>query len=440
MGATAMWDFLLDIKIDDPAFLWTWYILSAAALIYLVFKKRTAAWFLTAFIVLVVGALIGVGVVWLAVNVLDAFGGPVNEVTWFWVPAAFAGILLAIFNLWGSRWWRKVIAIISILMFVATATFAISAAYGLSPTLGALLHVSTAKAIDIPTPGPTDTADPDEPLYQTWKAPSDMRKTGMTGLVQGGIPNTNSGFPARPAQIYTPPAANTKDAPLLPVVIMMMGQPGDPDPQYIAKVLDEYAAKNNGLAPIALVVDQLSDPSQDPLCLDTSRAKVETYIMKDVVPWAKANLRALHAAKYWTVAGYSNGGQCAASFGSKYPDTFGNILAVSPEEYPGADDPSGPLSWAFNGDQAAYDAAKPANIMAKNAPYADTTAVFTIGSNDLSPSYQEGTQRLADAAKSAGMATTFYSVPGADHGATGLNGGLEKGFEILYPRLGLSAG
>jgi hypothetical protein len=44
------------------------------------------------------------------------------------------------------------------------------------------------------------------------------------------------------------------------LVIMMMGQPGDPDPQYIAKILDAQAQKNNGLAPYVLVVDQLGDP------------------------------------------------------------------------------------------------------------------------------------------------------------------------------------
>ena len=91
----------------------------------------------------------------------------------------------------------------------------------------------------------------------------------------------------------------------------------------------------------------------------------------------------------------------------------------------------------FNGDQAAYDAVKPANIMASKAPYPDTTAVFTVGENDAA--FGPGAQRLADAALQAGMVTTFFSVPGADHGVSGLLGGLDKGFEVLYPRLGLSA-
>ena len=37
------------------------------------------------------------------------------------------------------------------------------------------------------------------------------------------------------------------------------------------------------------------------------------------------------------------------------------------------------------------------------------------------------------------MITTFFSVPDADHGVSGLLGGLDAGFDVLYPRLGLAA-
>lgn len=432
-----MWNFLLDIDIVDPVFLWAWFILSAIAIIYLLFKKRTVGWFLTAIIVLILGAMIGASVLWVSVNLLDVFGGPVNEATWVWVPAAFAGILLAIFNLWGSRWWRKLIALLSIAVFAVTATLAINAAYGITPTLGAFLHISTATDAELPTPGPTDDADPAEPLYQRWTPPADLPKSGTTGLVPGGIPNTASGFPARPAQIYLPPAAQVEGAPALPLVIMMMGQPGDPDPGPTAQVLDEFQARNNGLAPIVLVVDQLGDPANDPMCLDSRLGKVETYLMSDVVPWARANLNVLQGAKYWTVAGYSNGGGCAAYFGAKYPEVFGNLLAISPVEWAGAERNDEVLQSVFNGDQAAYDAVKPADIMAAKAPYPDSVAIYTAGEAD--PTYTASAQHLADAATAAGMHVTLAIIPGADHGITGLDGGLEKGYEVLYPRLGLSA-
>jgi enterochelin esterase-like enzyme len=432
-----VWDFLLDIDVIDGPFIITLYVLSGAVFVYLLGRGSGASWVLTVIVLLIVGAMVGAGALWFAVNVLDSFGGPVIDAAWGWVAAASAGITVAIWNLWHSRWWRKLIAALAIPLFAATALFGINAAYGLNPTLGSMLHLSTAATIDIEPPDATPTADPVEPLYLTWAPPPDMPASGVSGVVDGGIPNSVSGFPARPAQIYLPPAALVEEPPRLPLVIMMMGQPGDPEARFIADVLDRYAAEHDGLAPIALVVDQLSDPSVDPLCLDTELGKAETYVMQDVVPWAKANLEVLQGPAFTTVAGYSNGGGCAAYFGAKYPQVFGNILAVSPVEFPGAEQSDAVLEAVFDGDLTAYDAVKPVNIMAANAPYADTTAIFTVGADDAA--YAAGTERLADAALEAGMTTRFILVPGADHGVSGLDGGLDAGFELLYPRLGLSA-
>lgn len=140
------------------------------------------------------------------------------------------------------------------------------------------------------------------------------------------IPGTLSGFTARPAGIYLPPAALVDSPPALPLVVMMMGQPGDPDPRFAAESLNEFAAQNRGLAPIIIVADQLGNSLVDDLCLDTARfGNAETYINKDVVDWARSNLNVIGDARHWTVAGYSHGGQCAISFGAKYPEIWGNI-------------------------------------------------------------------------------------------------------------------
>jgi enterochelin esterase-like enzyme len=432
-----VWDFLLDIDVIDGPVVITLYVVSAAVFIYLLGRGSGASWVLAVIVLLIVGGMVGAGALWFAVNALHWLGGPVIDAAWAWVAAASAGITLAIWNLWHSRWWRKLIAALAIPLFAATALLGINAAYGLNPTLGSMLHISTAATIDIDPPDAAPAADPTDPLYLTWTPPPDMPATGVSGIVEDGIPNSASGFPARPAQIYLPPAALVDEPPRLPLVIMMMGQPGDPDARFIADVLDRFAAKHDGLAPIALVVDQLSDPSIDPLCLDTALGNAETYIMQDVVPWARTNLDVLQGPAYTTVAGYSNGGGCAAYFGAKYPQVFGNILAVSPVEFAGAEQSDNVLETVFDGDQAAYDAVKPANIMAANAPYADTTAVFTVGADD--PGFAPGAERLADAALVAGMAASFLVVPGADHGVSALDGGLEAGFELLFPRLGLSA-
>ena len=53
------------------------------------------------------------------------------------------------------------------------------------------------------------------------------------------------------------------------------------------------------------------------------------------------------------------------------------------------------LQSVFNGDQAAYDAVKPAHIMAAKAAYPDSVAIYTAGEAD--PTYTASAQHLADA-------------------------------------------
>lgn len=429
---------VLDLVIVEGPVLIAVYAVAAVLFVYLLCREASVGWAMTALVVLVVGAMIGGALLWASVHVLDLFGGPVADAAWLWVPAASGACLLAVWNLWRSRWWRKVVAVLSIPVFVATAVLGINAAYGIDRTLGDLVGVSTAKPLDIRDPGADPApADPAEPLYATWTPPEGMPATGATGHPEPAVPNTVSGFAARPAELYLPPAALVEDPPRLPLVIMMMGQPGSPDATFIAEVLDGFAAEHDGLAPIALVIDQLGDPTEDPLCLDTDLGMVETYVMQDVLPWARLHLNVLQGAAFTTVAGYSNGGGCAAYFGAKHPEAFGNTLAVAPLEYPGVENRGETLVDVFGGDQAAYDAVHPANIMAAQGPYADSTAVFAVG--ELDRAHLAGTERLADAATAAGMTTTFIVVPGADHGASALTGGLEEGFDVLYPRLGLEA-
>ncbi|WP_241245827.1 alpha/beta hydrolase-fold protein [Microbacterium sp. 4R-513] len=253
------------------------------------------------------------------------------------------------------------------------------------------------------------------------------------------IPTAQSGFDARPAGLYLPPAALTKDAPDLPLVIMMMGFPGDPDPSYIASVLDGYAAKNNGLAPIVIVADQIGASGNDPACADSAAyGKAETYITKDVVDWARQNLPIIDDPRWWVIAGYSNGGGCAIKYGTSFPDMWKNIIDVSGEPFPGSEDPDAVTKTVYGGDQAAFEASKPVNIMkAHPGAYDGMTAVFTAGADD--PTYVQAAQTVSDAAKAAGMAVTYETIPGAGHVGPALPGGLEIGFRVMYPVLGLSA-
>nr|WP_315267899.1 alpha/beta hydrolase-fold protein [Microbacterium lemovicicum] len=417
--------------IDGPAY---WGVLIAAVVfaIYLLMRTPSPRWVLTSLLGIVLGVAIALGV-FLASNATNAFGSPLPLFVAWWSMGALGGVGLAVANLFRSRWWRKVLAIIGALVFALAGGLGINAAYGLNPTLGSMFGVSADNPVNIPTPDPTRTNA--GPLYSSWTPPADMPAKGTQGTQV--IPATVSGFDARPAGIYLPPAAQVANAPALPLVILMMGYPGNPDPSYIGAVLDDYASKNKGLAPIVVVADQIGNGG-DPACADSSTfGNAETYIKKDVVDWAKTNLNILEDPKFWVIAGYSNGGGCAIKYGAEEPDVFTNILDISGEEYPGSEDADSVTAQIYGGDAAKFEASKPINILAANkGKYDGVNAIFTVGGAD--PAFIPAAKAVSAAAKDAGMTTAYIEIPGAGHVVDGLNGGLDAGFGLLYPILQLS--
>jgi enterochelin esterase-like enzyme len=413
---------------------WIVYGVAIVLVLILLIRPVTPRWLLTAVIGIGAGGVVGVGAYLLA-NATGAFGSPLPLEVGLWAGAVLAGVGLAIASMWGTPVWRKVVAAIAIVWFPITGLIGVNAFYGLNPTLGSIFGITSSDPIVIPTTAPSPTATPTGPLYETWNPPDGMPAAGQQGTQV--IPAPESGFDARPAGIYLPPAALVDGAPALPLVILMMGYPGNPDQSYVAAVLDEFAAQNKGLAPIVVVADQIGNGG-DPACADSATfGNAETYIKTDVVNWARANLNVIQDPKYWVIAGYSNGGGCAIKYGAQEPDVFKNILDISGEEYPGSEDADAVIDQIYGGDQGAFEASKPVSILASSpGRYDGVTAVFTVGENDAE--FMSAATTVSDAAIAAGMAVTLYIVPGAGHLVDALNGGLQEGFAVLYPVLGLS--
>lgn len=443
---------ILTLNIVDGQAVLVFALLSAAALGFLIIRRvpprgeggrrplswnARRRWLLTLLAGAVAGAFAAIAVLFVTEVMLNAFGLPLDQDTHAWVIGAFAAIGIAIVNFWNSRWWRKAIAAVTILIFIATATLGINAGYGLNPTLASLLNVEVGHPLVLPHPvsSPRPTAPgPSKPLWETWKPPAGMPTSGRFGTVR--IPNTASGFVARDAYVYLPPAALVRNAPALPVLIMMMGQPGSPSSSSIfLPTLNASAAANKGLGAIVVTIDQLGSPVKNPLCIDSPAGRVYTYVTTDVVNYIRRTFHVEAGRRSWAVGGYSNGGECALSFSAKRPDLFGSFLSISGENAPSLGSRSTTLRVGFGGDKAFFDAEQPLNIM-KSHRYTDTLAIFTSGIKD--PKYTREAAIAEAAARAAGMTTVRFIGPGG-HRADAVLFGFPKGLPLLNLRWGLQA-
>ena len=412
------------------------YTVAAACALYLLLRRPTWRRVLTSAIGILAGAAVGLGVYFIA-NQTKAFGGELTHEVLFLLLATCGAIGFAVVNLWDSRWWRKVIAAVSVPVFALAGGIGINAFYGINKTVADALGIVVSKPIDLPNASTTEAPEPEKSLYDSWQPPADMPAQGKVGTVV--IPGATSGFQARQAGVYLPPAAQVKNPPLLPVMVFMLGYPGTPSPDMITPTLDAFAAAHKGLAPIVVIADQIGN-GRDPACADSKTyGNAETYIRKDVPAWIQQNLHVGTQPKGWILGGYSSGGVCAVKFAALDPTVWGTLVAVSPEEFPGVEYADRVRSDVYGGNAAAWEADKPAAILARNTgQYAGVTAAVSTGTAD--GSFGPGTRRLADAAKAAGMNLTLNEIPGVGHIGDALALGLAADLNTVAPSLGLAPG
>ncbi|SMH27983.1 Enterochelin esterase [Rathayibacter oskolensis] len=387
--------------------------------------------------VLLVGLLGGVALAALVDGTDGPFGVDFTPVTRVWIGLGLGGLALVaivLVHALSARRLRRALASLGVgVLVVATAAMAVNIDFGQYPTVRSALGISAYPTVADPVPTPSG----DHPSLADWTPPADMPAVGTVSTVT--IPATASNFSARDAVVYLPPAALTADPPLLPVMVMLSGQPGVPsDPlstENLQKTLDDYAAAHAGLAPIVVSPDQLGDPSANPMCVDSPLGASATYLTVDVPNWIRANLPVLGDAHDWAIGGLSQGGTCAIQLGAGYPQLFGNIIDASGELAPTLGDDATTIEKGFGGSAAAYEAAKPASLLAENAPYADSFAVFGVGANDAA--FVDGVKTLYADAQAAGMQATYIEVPDSAHDVTAWSTVFDKGLELLVARWNL---
>lgn len=274
-----------------------------------------------------------------------------------------------------------------------------------------------------------------------WRIPTLSASSGAAGTVAEPtsgevgsviIPPTRSGFRARPAIVYLPPAALRAHAPRLPLVIALSGQSRGAGPTdviekgHIASIMNGIARTHHGVAPIVVVPDQLGPQSGNPMCIDSPLGRVATYITVDVRRWILTHLPVASDRRDWTIAGFSEGGTCSIQFGAGRPDLFGSLVDVSGEQAPVNGTVAHTIDVGFGGSAAAYAAASPFHLLAVHH-YSGMRAFFTAGGLDrhLGPVAPV----MAKRAQAAGMAVHYRVLQGLRHnwltGYAGLAWGLD---------------
>lgn len=354
-----------------------------------------------------------------------------------WIGVALFGLCLAGFRMPRRPWRGRAVAALAASVVVLMTSSQINRQFDQYPTPRMLLApwLSHTAPLSTANAATTLTAPPDKPLADVWQPPADLPAKGTLSTVS--IPGTRSGFKTRNGFVYLPPAYQASPRPLLPVLVLLPGQPGAPEDWVntgsLQDMMDGFAAANHGLAPIVVVADPTGSPWVNQLCMDSRLAKAQTYLAEDVPAWIHATLQTAAGRQSWAVAGLSFGGTCSLQLALNAPDVYGSFIDISGQEEPTLGSHGKSVGDAFGGDEAAFNAHDPRHLLAgRNFP--DTAGIFVVGASD--PDYRPQQEKMFAAAKQAGLAVDFQLKPGS-HDWNVFRAGINDNLPWLARRTGL---
>ncbi|MFC4604330.1 alpha/beta hydrolase [Rhodococcus kronopolitis] len=386
------------------------------------------------------GALVLTGVGWVVVEKWwRPFPDPIETRIYAWIGlGVFAVLLLGVRLAADRRVRRGLVSALAAVAVVAAAAAQVNLVFDAYPTVRDVLGLPDPSRIAFAdVPPPTATTVTGSPLESAWHPPAELPAGGRVATV--AIPGTASGFAARDAVVYLPPAYFADPRPELPVLVLLAGQPGSPQDWLgggkLVSTMDAFAATHGGLAPVVVVADGTGSQFANPLCLDSALGNVATYLARDVPDWVVANLQVDADPRAWAIGGLSYGGTCALQMATNHPERYPTFLDLSGQEEPTLGDRTRTVDAAFGGDEARFVAVNPADLMAGRR-YPGSAGVFVVGKDDRD--FKPGQQKMYDAAGKAGMDVRYVELPGG-HSFSVWSAGLEGELGWLAQRLGLTA-
>lgn len=438
--------------LQTPALVAVWALVAVGALGLAVVGTRGAGsarrWWtrvLPACALAAVGATAVGGV--LVERVFKPFPDALPRSVYVWIAVGLLALLLgAVALVAGARArrpWRVAVALLAAVAVVAGAGGHVNRVYAEYPTVGTLLGLPDHRTVPLAevTGDAPATVGGDLPpgasLESVWTPPPGMLASGA--VTEATIPGTASGFVGRPAQVYLPPAYFTSPRPLLPVLVLLAGQPGAPTDWVVSGrmpvVADAFAARHAGLAPVIVVADPIGEPLGNTLCVDSARGNARTYLAEDVPDWIRANLQVDTGPRSMAIGGLSFGGTCALQMALSDPQLYPTFLDLSGQGEPTIGTHADTVAHFFGGDEKAFRAHNPTDLLATRR-FPGTAGAFVFGSKDSE--YGPAARRLHEAALRAGIDSHLTEVPGG-HSYAVWSAGLERELPWLAHRMGVTS-
>lgn len=430
---------MLDLSIVSGPLRLLLLVLGPVAMLALLARRKPDWWTRRVPLALAVGAA-AAGLLVLVVQVLwRPFPDPLPRPAMLFTGLTVAALVLAVRR--DAGWRRATLALLAVVAVGVSGAAQVNQQFQAYPTLRGVLGLPLQAQVpfaDLPRePRAVVTAPPGQPLAALWRAPAGQSATGVVTTVD--IPGPRSGFRGRPAWIYLPPAYQSTPRPLLPVVVLVAGQPGTPrdwfDGGQLNQILDRYAAAHGGLAPVVVVPDALGSQLANPLCVDSPAGNAFTYLAQDVSEWIDRTLQVDPDRTHWAVGGVSAGATCALQLATGRPATFPTAVVLSAQREPTLGSRARTVRERFGGSAAAFRAANPLDVLARGR-FPDSAAVVAVGSQDAL--YGPQADALATGMRAAGMTVRRATAPGG-HSWVVWRAVLADELPWLGSRLGLTA-
>jgi enterochelin esterase-like enzyme len=150
-------------------------------------------------------------------------------------------------------------------------------------------------------------------------------------LVRLGVPDRGSGFGRSGAFVWLPPQYFEEPVARFPVVYLFHGSPGMAKDWFRAAEADQIGLQlaREG-KPVIMVAPRMSHGwLDDPECVDGVHEKVETHLLRDVIPAVDGSLRSQADRSGRIFAGMSAGGYCALNMGLRNRSVAATVLDLS---------------------------------------------------------------------------------------------------------------